>query len=261
MPNAKAKLIELEPNFERKPGGKEVEVQFNPESLKVSFSNQLVDPPNVGSSSGASGGTRPQTGNRQYVGQGTTKLSLQLWFDVNAPLPEQQKGAGDVRNLTKDVAYFITPQEVRGGFTVPAVQFRWGSFSFDGVVESLEESLEFFSEDGVPLRASITLSLTQQKIQAFEGGNARAAVPPPGTLGSSGAPAGTQPLAQAPAGSTLQGLAAAQGLSNWQAIAAANGIENPRLLSPGQLIDLNAAAPAAVSASGVESLSGGIGVS
>jgi len=261
MPNAKAQLIELDSNFQKKSGGKEVEVQFNPETLKVSFANQLVDPPNAGSSPGARRGSKPQTGNRQYVGQGTTKLSLQLWFDVNAPLPEKQKGAGDVRNLTKEVAYFITPQEVREGFTVPAVQFRWGSFSFDGVVESLEESLEFFSEDGVPLRASITLGLTQQKIQAFEGGKAKAAEPPPGTLSASGAPAGTQPLAQAPAGSTLQGLASAQGFSNWQAIAAANGIENPRLLPPGQLIDLNASLSASVSASGTVSVSGRIGVS
>jgi hypothetical protein len=37
----------------------------------------------------------------------------------------------------------------------------------------------------------------------------------------------------------LQGLAASQGLGDsWQSIAAANGIENPRLLQPGQLINM-----------------------
>lgn len=258
---AKAQLIELDSNFEKKPGGKAVEVQFNPETLKVSFSNQLVDPPNAGSSPAGRKGKKPQTGNRQFVGQGTTKLSLQLWFDVNAPLPVKQQGTGDVRNLTKEVAYFITPQPKEGGFIVPCVRFLWGTFSFDGVVESLEESLEFFSDKGEPLRASVTLGLTQQKIQAFEGGKAQAAGPPPGTLGPSGAPAGTQPLAQAPARSTLQSLAAAHGVSNWQAIAAANGIENPRLLSPGQLIDLNASVSASATVSVGGSASGRIGVS
>jgi hypothetical protein len=34
-------------------------------------------------------------------------------------------------------------------------------------------------------------------------------------------------------------MAAAQGLDDWQSIAQANGIENPRLLLPGQLVDLN----------------------
>jgi nucleoid-associated protein YgaU len=42
----------------------------------------------------------------------------------------------------------------------------------------------------------------------------------------------------------LQGLAASQGRGEqWQAIAAANGIENPRLLQPGQLIDMNVELP------------------
>jgi hypothetical protein len=51
---------------------------------------------------------------------------------------------------------------------------------------------------------------------------------------------GSRPLAQAPGGSSLQGLASASGRGgDWQAIASANGIENPRLLAPGALIDLN----------------------
>ncbi len=54
---------------------------------------------------------------------------------------------------------------------------------------------------------------------------------------------GASPLAQAAAGSTLQGMADAAGKGDWQSIAAANGIENPRLLAPGTLLDLNASAP------------------
>ena len=254
---SKAKLIELDSSFQKKSGGKEVEVQFNPETLKVSFSNQLVEPPNAGRTPGGKGGQKGSAASRQYVGQGTTKLSLQLWFDVNAPLPQKQQGTADVRELTKEVAYFITPTPGpdEKHLIPPAVKFVWGSFSFDGLVESLEESLEFFSEAGLPLRASMTLSISQQKIQAFEGSKEKAAQPPPGAAGLSGAAPGTQPLAQASSGSSLQGLAAAQGKTDWQAIAAANGIENPRLLAPGQLIDLNAS----VSVAGSGSISGQIG--
>ena len=53
-------------------------------------------------------------------------------------------------------------------FVPPAVRFLWGSFQFDGLMDSLEESLEFFSNDGRPLRASMSLTLSQQKIQAFK---------------------------------------------------------------------------------------------
>ncbi len=108
-------------------------------------------------------------------------------------------------------------------------------------MDSLEETLELFSPEGKPLRVEPALALSQQKIQfAFHdtGGGA-------GGRRGAGGPStpGTQPLAQAPAGSTVQGLADAAGQGNWQGIAAANGIENPRLLAPGALLDLNAQAP------------------
>jgi hypothetical protein len=203
-----------------------VKVQFNPESLKVSFANQVSTPAGAGDQTG--------TPARQFVGAGTTKLSLQLWFDVTAPVPEGLPAENDVRKLTQKVAYFITPQEDNKKKLVPpALRFVWGSFQFDGVMDSLEESLELFSSDGRPLRASMTLSLSQQKITKFAFRDV------PGA-GAGLATPGTRALTQAPAGATLQGLAAARGSADdWQAIAAANNIENPRILQPGQLIDLN----------------------
>jgi hypothetical protein len=229
----KAQLWELESDFTtEKPGGKRVTVQFNPESLKVNFANQIVQPSNAGDQNG--------TPARQFVGAGTTKLSLQLWFDVNAPLPEGVAKVDDVRRLTQDVAYFITPQETRDNppkYVPPAVRFLWGSFQFEGMLDSLEETLELFSSEGKPLRASMTLSLSQQKITRFA---FRDTGTPPGGSGLGGVAPGTKPLLQAAAGASLQGLAAGAGLGDhWQDIASANGIENPRLLQPGQLIDLN----------------------
>ena len=138
-----------------------------------------------------------------------------------------------MRKLTQKVAYFITPTQEKDKFIPPAVRFIWGSFQFDGIMESLEESLEFFSNDGRPLRASMTVNLSQQKITEFTFRSTT----------SAGVPAtpGTRPLTEVPADSTLQGLAEEQGKGgDWQSIAAANNIENPRLLQPGTLIDLSA---------------------
>ena len=239
MHPAKAELRQLDADF-KNPINPEnwTEVQFNPETLKVSFANQIATPSGAGDQSG--------TPARQFVGAGTTKLSLQLWFDVSAPLPPPPNGKAqvdDVRKLTQKVAFFITPEEVKKGvFAPPAVRFLWGSFQFDGIMESLEESLEFFSSEGKPLRASMSLNLSQQKITKFpfrDTGKPPGAGPTP--------PPGTTPLTQAPAGSTMQGLAASQGKGdNWQDIAEAHGIENPRLLQPGQLIDMNATRPRAL---------------
>jgi len=229
-----AELRELKPNGSEKTDSK-VAVQFNPETLKVTFANQIVPPANAG------GGTDQRgTAATQFVGKGTTKLAVQLWFDVTSAPYQADGSVSDVRELTKKVAYFITPQAAPNNADQqipPGVRFVWGSFQFDGIMDSLEESLEFFSAEGVPLRASLTLSLSQQNIQFAFAEGARGA-------GPGGAAPGTKPLTQAPAGATLQGLAAAQGLGdNWQNIGRANGIENPRRLAPGQFIDLDVTPP------------------
>lgn len=229
----KAEMRELDADFKNEINtDKRVKVQFNPDTLKVNFTNQLQTP--QGDQNG------PQA--RQFVGAGTTKLTVTLWFDVNAPQPEGSNEA-DVRKLTQKVAYFITPRPTEDDppkYIPPALRFVWGSFQFDGLMDSLEESLEFFSSDGIPQRASVALSLSQQRITKFAFAKQAA---PPGVAGFGGA-AGTRPLTQATAGASLQAIAASSGKAGWQSIAAANGIENPRLLQPGQLIDLNAAVSA-----------------
>jgi Contractile injection system tube protein len=244
---AKAELRQLDSKFEN-----EIEpdtwctVQFNPDSLKVSFANQLVQPSGAGDQRGSPA--------RQFVGAGTTKLALTLWFDVGSPQPPKGPKVDDVRKLTQKVAYFITPRPEPGKsdkFTPPAVRFAWGSFQFDGLMDSLEETLEYFSPQGKPLRASCGIALSQQKIQFAFRDTGKAGTTAGGAGGAS--TPGTQPLAQATATSTVQGLADGAGKADWQSIAAANGIENPRLLAPGQLLDLNVQAPQLGLELGVES--------
>lgn len=253
---AKAQLQELDAQMKDVlPGSKPVTVQFNPETLKVSFANQVAQSDKAGSQTGGAA--------IQFVGAGSTKLSLQMWFDVSAQPPETQSPVNDVRDLTRKVVYFITPhKQPDGKYLPPAVRFMWGSFQFDGVVDSLEESLEFFSNDGIPLRASISLSLSQQKILELTRKAGSASTPPGVTAPGGGGTPGTQPLAQAKSGDTLQGMAASAGMGlDWQGIAAANGIENPRLLAPGQFIDLNASASISAGASLDASVGGSASVS
>ena len=224
---AKAQLQELDVAMKPKGDGKKVTVQFNPETLKVSYTNPVA----------SANGRRDESDKSatQTPSSGTAKLGVQLWFDVTAPLPTGVAATDDVRRLTQELVFFVMPRD-RGPndppTSSPGVRFRWGSFQFDGIVDSLEESLEFFSNDGRPLRANVSLGISQtqtQKVTILPTGG-----PPGGAL-----PAGTSPLAVAQAGASLQQMAAAAGAgAEWQAIASANGIENPRLLPPGQVINL-----------------------
>jgi hypothetical protein len=207
-----------------------VEVQFNPESLKVTLANQIAQPEGGGNQSGTDG--------QQFVGAGTMKLAVQVWFDVTVATASAGGAPTDVRRMTQKVAYFMTAKQStrdKNKFTPPIARFEWGTFRFDGVMESYEETLEFFSPDGQPLRASVSFSLAQQKITEFAFGDGKDKVTPPGA-----SEAGQRPLDATSEGVSVPQMAAAQGKAGeWKRVAAANNIENPRNLPPGQLLDMN----------------------
>lgn len=223
---AKAQLIEIRlpspENESSEPSNPEadVTVQFNPETLKVGYSNTMEG----GDQSGGSA--------IQYVSKSSTKLSVELWFDASAMSDVQ-----DVRTLTKKVNHFITPTEQGEGLAPPGIRFLWGSFLFEGVMDSMDETLELFSAEGRPLRAKVSIGITSQEI-FFK-------INP---LGGDGAPApGTTPQSQAQEGDSLQQMMGRSGSpANWQGVAAANGIESPRLLQPGALLDLSASVSGSV---------------
>lgn len=196
-----AKLIELKDDLsDVMPGGKSLTVQFNPESLKLSYANQIKEQPNAsGGGAGHGGGNQSQgSAARQFVGTGTTKLAVQLWFDV-AAATSAPFIVDDVRRITAQVLYFIKPKPAPAGArdtsqrTPPGLRFSWGNFLFDGIVESMEESVEFFSPKGEALRASMTLNMIQQEIlvPAFSG---------------DGKVPGARPLWPAGGGQSLQAL-------------------------------------------------------
>jgi phage tail-like protein len=139
-----------------------VTVQFNPETLKVSFANQVVTP--LGTAKTSSGGAA------QFVGSGVSTLAVQLWFDVTAPFAGITDQPDDVRQLTQRVAYFITPEQTAEDpprYVPRLVRFLWGSFQFDGIMESLDETLELFSAEGKPLRASINIVISLNHIRDY----------------------------------------------------------------------------------------------
>lgn len=204
-----------------------VPVQFNPQSLKLSYSNQWGS------------GNQQQGASVQFVGTSTTKLSMELWFDVTLPLPKglppkgQPNPGGDVRKLTQLIAYFMTvknpnapKQETR---IPPSLRFQWGSFVFNGTMDTMDETIDLFSPDGMPLRSNVSIGISKHDLSfefAQPGGPQSPAV-------------GMSPLATAKAGDSLPQMAAKAGVTNWQGVAQANGIANPRLLQPGTMINLS----------------------
>ena len=116
-----------------------IEVHFNPVSLHYSITNTLAQ---EGSGNNA----------KQYVSQSTGKLSMELIFDTTSD-------GQDVRTFTGKLARFMEPDEQK----IPAVVlFEWGTYTFQGMVDSYKEVLDFFAPDGVPLRATVSLNMSRQ---------------------------------------------------------------------------------------------------
>lgn len=219
-PLEKAKLVEItlgDVDNDSTVVGEPMDVQFNPETLKLAYSNSVGKTDVTG------------TAAMQYIATSATKLDLELWFDATV-----DESATDVREMSAGVHYFLTPKQApqRGDakFTIPAVRFSWGTFLFEGVVTSLNETLELFSHDGRALRSSLSLSLSSQdilfKIQTLDS--------------AKGSGPGQTPMTAVPEGGSFQQVASGAGAANgWQALAALNDIDNPRLATPGLSVSLD----------------------
>ena len=134
------------------------------------------------------------------------------------------------------------------------VEFGWGAYSFTGVVEQYKETLDFFSADGVPLRASVSLTLSSKELTFADPDRAGASVDgdvtpdtvdvpkPAGGGGPQGSPASIANALGAPRAA--------------RAIAAANGAPSLRFGAEG---GLTVSAGAGASASAGLGLGAGIG--
>ena len=205
------------------------EVHFNPENLQYTITNTVR---NTGAGNAA----------KQYTGESTGKLSLELLFDTT-------HSGEDVRLHTVKVARLMEPGS-GGNRTPPVVEFDWGLYSFAGMVENYRETIDFFSADGVPLRATVNLTLSSQD-RVFEGGsNARRAQTGGSLLGNGRANAiQAPPLSDEDGRGVTQIATMAGNPEAGRHIAAANGIENMRF--PGATpIELDADTSASGSGSG-----------
>ncbi|MDZ7754056.1 MAG: hypothetical protein U5S82_21055 [Gammaproteobacteria bacterium] len=215
-------------NFKIRGSDDSFEVHFNPASLQYTISNQMK---NTGSGNSA----------KQYVDESTGKLSLELVFDTT-------DSGEDVRLHSVKVAKLMEPQE--SDKTPPVVEFEWGLYTFAGMMEQYKETIDFFSPDGVPLRASVNLTLASQD-EVFEGGSSERTA---NTTGSLAASTGinsvqTPPPPDSDGRGVTQVATQAGNPTAARAIAAQNGLENMRFTGGAQL-QLNAS----VSAAGVSSL-------
>jgi len=118
-----------------------IPVKFNPTSLQYVITNTMSD---------------PSRGNKkkQYVSKSSAKLTMDLIFDSTDE-------GGDVRIQTNKIAKLMKPDKDKNN-APPVVLFAWGNFMFQGMVDGFKETIDFFSANGVPLRSSVNVTMSQQ---------------------------------------------------------------------------------------------------
>ena len=167
----KAKLWEIEAGKDAKPKNP-VDVQFNPESLKLALANKVE------------GGQTKGKQRRQYLGKTSTTLSFDLHFDT------ADEGTTDepvsVRTRTSVVERYVLPKgKGNQKQAPPKVRFQWGELIIDGIIEDVGIDFDLFAPNGTPLRAKIAVSIKEQdaKYQLLEtgpGANQAGTPTPPG---------------------------------------------------------------------------------
>ncbi|WP_255990894.1 CIS tube protein [Chitinolyticbacter albus] len=267
----KAFLVEISTGENAREMGDRIPVQFNPTSMRMAIANR------------SEGGQQSGRQSRQYVGTGSTTLTLELVFD------SADEGDSDnpvpVFERTRKIEYFIKPKE--GEELPPRVRFEWAQLQIDGVVESFNLDLDHFAADGTPLRAKVGLTIkaqdpTYQFRRSGPGATDTAGAPAPGAatpdlpgLGGLGAlndalgRLANNPIANALSaanaaisdvnatiaraldGESLAQFAQRQGLdpTAWRALAA--GVADPLRLTAGAEIGLAAVAGPGLAAQGV----------
>jgi hypothetical protein len=232
----RAKLVPVSGANDQPDMNEAVDVQFNPATLKVNLSNTLKENPRGGNSRSA-----------QFVDKSSSSLTVELIFDTTyidsqaeqiyqerarneGCNPDAVTAGSDVRLLTKRIAErFCKP--VGSGQRMRAPKrclFQWGAFEFLGMVQSFDETLDFFSPEGRPLRATVGLKLSEDRYQfrSADVDQAERETPNLSSTGNSaeededGAPSQDTPPVQS---------GSAEQQRNWRDTALFNGVESPRL--------------------------------
>ena len=128
----------------------EISLQFNPETYRLSKGAEIAE-------IGVYGIDSPIL---QFVRGQNETLTLDLFFDTTED--GMDEGATDVRDRTRSIYQLVKIQPKT--HAPPRIRFRWGSgLSFKAIVERVEQSFALFAPNGVPIRATLSVTFREYK--------------------------------------------------------------------------------------------------
>jgi hypothetical protein len=218
------KVAYIEPQNGRQAGTR-IEVLFNPAEYSIEKGNTYQ-------STSLPGLATPVS---QFVTGNADTLSMELFFDTYSPSSRHTsvRAGQDVRDFTRPLSSLLDVDPDL--HAPPIVRFIWGpplgspeGLHFTATIEKLSQRFTMFLDDGTPVRATLNVTFKEYKTveeQLQEIGRESADRSKRHTLKD---------------GDSLWFLAAQSynDPEEWRAIAVKNRIENPRILAPGQQIEI-----------------------
>lgn len=190
-------------------------VQFNPTEFQRSKGAQIAEV-------GIPGLDSPIL---QFVRGQNERLTVSLFFDTTEN--GMGEGAVDVQTLTNRFYQLVKIQPKT--HAPPRIKFTWGkALNFTAVVESVQQTFNLFSPDGIPLRATLAITFREHRKLQDQINELR------------WQSADHTKVHVVQRGETLSSIAQKQyrDPSAWHTIADANQITNPRQLTPGMTLNI-----------------------
>ena len=200
--------------------GDEIECMFNPTELSFT----------VGADWGKADKPGLPVPQLEFNAGVSGTMELNLFFDTTNSGKSVTTTTNKLIELTRVSTKVSGYDKSKNNGRPPWVVFHWGKFrSFKAVVDSVTVNYTYFSKSGDPLRARVTVSLTQfADDKKFPAQNPTSGTPAP------------QRSHMVQPGETLDRIAWQHygDATKWRAIAAANRIRDPFSLRPGVMLDI-----------------------
>lgn len=187
-----------------------IPVFFNPSEYSIDKANEF--------STGSSG----KSSLTQFTKENLQTLTMDLIFDSYEEEDEDKK---DVRILTRKITDLSKIDSKIGA--PPIITFIWGGPVLTGVLTNVKQKFTLFSYDGIPLRATLSITLKEYKSESIN-------------INEETAEKNKDKFHLVKRGETLSGIAKIyyNNPSKWKVIANENKINNPRLLREGSTITI-----------------------
>jgi hypothetical protein len=144
-------VIEIDPRDRGPNLPASITVQFNPAEYTLAKGAQIAEIAIPGIDSPI----------LQFVRGQNEKLTLELFFDTTE-IGMGESPVKDVRDLTRPVYELVKMQG--NTHAPPRVRFVWGrGLSFRAIVESIQQKFTVFNPQGIPLRATLSITFREYK--------------------------------------------------------------------------------------------------